>query len=164
MSLEEPVDLQQHKYERKVKPIFLAWPTLVEVVFVPFCSGRIQSPYAQQPKLIRSKSDPGSLPSRNFAVGLLEGLSPMISTQEAGRKKRPQWQPPPIDAGRVPTHPDKLLSFAEWSYLNGFSPRTGRRICAAGDGPPIVRLSKQKIGIRVADNARWQASRARKRK
>jgi predicted DNA-binding transcriptional regulator AlpA len=86
-----------------------------------------------------------------------------IASQVTERKKR-RPPPPPVNAGRVPTHPDKLLSFNEWCFLCGISPRTGRRIMAAGEGPPIVRLSPQRYGIRVADNARWQAARARKRK
>jgi hypothetical protein len=56
------------------------------------------------------------------------------------------------------------MSLPEWCFLNGFSPRTGRRIVAAGEGPVITQLSKQKVGVTVAANAKWQAARARKRK
>lgn len=87
----------------------------------------------------------------------------MSSLQSSAvREKRPQWQPPPIDPARLPTHPDQMLTFTEWCFLNNFSASTGRRICARGEGPVILRLSKQRIGIRVKDNARWQATRARK--
>jgi excisionase family DNA binding protein len=57
-------------------------------------------------------------------------------------------------------HPDHVLSIPEWCNLNGFSIRTGRRIRADGDGPVETRLSAKRIGITVADNARWQKSRA----
>ena len=117
-----------------------------------------------------------------FPLGELlnqEGLPPMLQESSAAAKKargvkprakpprkkrRPQHQPPPIDLAALPTHPDKLLSPREWCALCGISERTGRRIMALGEGPPIVRLSPQRYGIRVADNAKWQASRARKRK
>jgi hypothetical protein len=44
-----------------------------------------------------------------------------------------------------------------------FMPRTGRRIIAGEYGtPPVVtRLSPRRIGISLANNAAWQASRER---
>ena len=39
------------------------------------------------------------------------------------------------------------------------SERTGARILAGLNGPPIVHLSAKRIGIRVSDNHQWQASR-----
>jgi hypothetical protein len=59
-------------------------------------------------------------------------------------------------------HPNQILSLSEWCALNGFSIRTGRRIRASGDGPVVIKLSPNRIGITVADNARWQRSRASK--
>jgi len=56
---------------------------------------------------------------------------------------------------------DRVLTFIEWCALNGFSPRTGRRILASGDGPVVVQLAPHRMGIRVGDNRRWQESRAR---
>jgi hypothetical protein len=53
------------------------------------------------------------------------------------------------------------LTFKEWCSLNGFSPRTGRRILNAPGAPVVVRLSPNRIGIRRGDNRAWQASRAR---
>lgn len=58
---------------------------------------------------------------------------------------------------------NRILSFKEWCALNGFAPRTGRRIIAGEYGtPPVVtRLSPRRIGISLANNAAWQASRER---
>jgi hypothetical protein len=70
----------------------------------------------------------------------------------------PKWSLP------ATAHPDLILTFRDWCELNRISPRTGRRIIARGDGPVITQLSKFRIGITVANNARWQRSRARKRR
>jgi hypothetical protein len=53
--------------------------------------------------------------------------------------------------------------FHEWCRLNRISERTGRRILASGNGPVVTQVSAQRIGVLVKNNARWQASRARKR-
>jgi len=65
-----------------------------------------------------------------------------------------------LEAPLDTTHPDQILTFHEWCRLNRFSVRTGRRIVAAGDGPTVTRLSPRRIGVSIANNARWQASRA----
>jgi hypothetical protein len=56
---------------------------------------------------------------------------------------------------------EAVLTFPEWCALNTLSERTGRRILASGDGPPVTELSSYRIGITVGDNRRWQASRKR---
>jgi hypothetical protein len=53
----------------------------------------------------------------------------------------------------------RVLSFAQWCELNGFSSATGRRILNSGNGPTITRLSDRRIGITLAANADWQAAR-----
>ena len=97
----------------------------------------------------------------------------MTSTLESGheerlkkrlKRRRPQWQPPQINPALLPTHPEqRLLTFHQWCYLNGFSGkhRPAHRCARRRAGDP--QFSKQKIGITVAANRRWQASRARKR-
>jgi hypothetical protein len=55
----------------------------------------------------------------------------------------------------------RVLPFKKWCELNGFSQRTGRRILASGDGPPILQLSTRRIGVREDHNAAWQESRVR---
>jgi hypothetical protein len=54
-----------------------------------------------------------------------------------------------------------VLSFREWVALNHFSARTGRRILKAGDGPVVTQLSPMRIGITVAADRAWKASRQR---
>jgi predicted DNA-binding transcriptional regulator AlpA len=55
----------------------------------------------------------------------------------------------------------RVLSLKEWAKLNGFSWMTGKRLIAAGEGPTVLQLSPRRIGIRMIDNARWQATRLR---
>jgi hypothetical protein len=56
---------------------------------------------------------------------------------------------------------NRVLTFAAWCELNGFSPATGRRIIAAGKGPVVTQLSERRIGITIGNNRRWQTSVAR---
>jgi hypothetical protein len=58
-------------------------------------------------------------------------------------------------------NPNQVLTFQQWCLLNGFSIGTARRLIASGDGPIITQLSPRRIGVRLADHIRWQASRAR---
>ncbi len=55
----------------------------------------------------------------------------------------------------------RVLSFRQWCQLNAFSVATGRRIVASGVGPTVIQLSERRVGITVAENRRWQASRVR---
>jgi hypothetical protein len=66
-----------------------------------------------------------------------------------------------LDAPLNPLHDDQVLTFDEWCRLNRISERTGHRIIDSGQGPVITDLSTRRIGITVANNRRWQASRAR---
>jgi predicted DNA-binding transcriptional regulator AlpA len=55
----------------------------------------------------------------------------------------------------------KVLSIRECAALNGISWMTLKRRIKAGDGPRIIQISPKRIGVRVIDNAKWQASRLR---
>jgi hypothetical protein len=68
-----------------------------------------------------------------------------------------------LDAPLMSLTDDQVLSFHEWCRLNRISERTGRRILERPDGPPIVRLSPRRIGIRVGANRVWQHAREGKR-
>ena len=57
---------------------------------------------------------------------------------------------------------DRVLSFPQWAKLAGLSERTGREIIERGDGPKVVQLSPNRIGIRVCDHREWLAARIRK--
>jgi predicted DNA-binding transcriptional regulator AlpA len=58
-------------------------------------------------------------------------------------------------------HRDRVLSFPAWCEINNFSKATGHRIIKRGEGPPVLALSKRRIGIKESDNRAWQASRTR---
>jgi len=55
----------------------------------------------------------------------------------------------------------QVRRFREWCRLNQFSERTGRRILASGDGPAIVQLTDKIVGVTVAADRAWKASRVR---
>jgi predicted DNA-binding transcriptional regulator AlpA len=54
---------------------------------------------------------------------------------------------------------DKVLSFKQWCELIGVSEATGRRILNTDEGPVVRWLSKNRIGIKLADHRKWLASR-----
>jgi predicted DNA-binding transcriptional regulator AlpA len=56
----------------------------------------------------------------------------------------------------------RVLTVKECAQLNGISWMTLKRLIARGDGPVIIQLSPKRIGIRVIDNAKWQAARLRR--
>jgi predicted DNA-binding transcriptional regulator AlpA len=66
-----------------------------------------------------------------------------------------------FEQGPLALADNRVLTFPEWCAVNSISPRTGRRLIAAGDGPPVVRLSPRRIGITVRANREWQQSRER---
>jgi hypothetical protein len=61
------------------------------------------------------------------------------------------------------SHPDQVLTFAEWCRLNRLSGRTGRRLLQRPDGPEVTDLSPRRIGITIRANRAWQAGRTRNR-
>jgi predicted DNA-binding transcriptional regulator AlpA len=62
----------------------------------------------------------------------------------------------------LPTVEDqRVLTVIEAARLIGVSLATLKRIFADGGGPPIVQISKRRVGIRVSDLRRWLDSRVR---
>jgi hypothetical protein len=55
---------------------------------------------------------------------------------------------------------DRMLTFAEWCQLNSFSPSTGQRLIASGQGPVFIQLSARRKGVTVGENRRWQRARS----
>jgi len=53
------------------------------------------------------------------------------------------------------------MTLRQWADLNSLGYSSARRILASGQGPKITQLSERRIGIRVADNDKWQATRVR---
>ena len=72
---------------------------------------------------------------------------------------QPKWSS--LDAPLATSHPNQILTFHEWCRLNRISVRTGRRIIERGEGPIVTQLSPKRIGVSIANNAAWQASKAR---
>ena len=58
-------------------------------------------------------------------------------------------------------HPQQVMTLRQWADLNSLGYSSARRILASGQGPKITQLSERRIGIRVADNDKWQATRVR---
>ena len=56
---------------------------------------------------------------------------------------------------------NQTLTLSQWCLLAGISVGTGRRLINSGNAPVITQLSPRRIGVRLADHIRWQASRAR---
>jgi predicted DNA-binding transcriptional regulator AlpA len=49
----------------------------------------------------------------------------------------------------------RILTFKQWIALVGVSRSTGLRILDSGSGPPKVRLSERRFGIRLIDHQKW---------
>ncbi len=69
----------------------------------------------------------------------------------------------PEVTGRAPlfsgVDDDRVMTFAEWCVLNGFSQSTGQRLISGGRGPVFIQLSARRKGVTVGENRRWQTSR-----
>jgi len=83
--------------------------------------------------------------------------------QKRGQKTPLRKRVLALDAPLTSLADDQVLTFVEWCQLNRISERTGRRILDSPDGPPIVKLSARRFGIRVAANRDWQHARERAR-
>jgi predicted DNA-binding transcriptional regulator AlpA len=56
---------------------------------------------------------------------------------------------------------DRVLSIPQWAKMVGISESTGRDMIERGDGPPVVQLSPNRLGVRVCDHREWLAERIR---
>ena len=54
---------------------------------------------------------------------------------------------------------DVVMSFADWCSRNEISKPTGRRLIAAGQGPDLIRLSPNRIGVTYGADRAWKAQR-----
>jgi hypothetical protein len=88
-------------------------------------------------------------------------MTPTVTLRENERRWPQVKSRGTIAAPLSQSHPDQVLTFAEWCALNRISERTGRRILAGGNGPTVTELSAKRIGITIEANRRWQASRER---
>jgi hypothetical protein len=53
----------------------------------------------------------------------------------------------------------RVYSIEEWAALSGISKRSCEELLATGEGPPLVRLTPKRRGIRAIDLANWQLAR-----
>jgi predicted DNA-binding transcriptional regulator AlpA len=58
---------------------------------------------------------------------------------------------------------DRVLTLQEWAKEASISLKTARNMIERGDGPPVVELSPNRLGIRVCDHRAWLAARTRRR-
>jgi predicted DNA-binding transcriptional regulator AlpA len=70
---------------------------------------------------------------------------------------------PPLDDNEpvLRLNDARVLTFREWAKLNGISQRTAWRLIASGNGPVITQLSARRIGVTIAADRAWKASRDR---
>jgi prophage regulatory protein len=62
-----------------------------------------------------------------------------------------------MDTNDIPDY--KILPFMKFVELSGLSERTCREICRpGGSGPPLVRVSKRRLGVRMGDVRAWVKS------
>jgi hypothetical protein len=56
---------------------------------------------------------------------------------------------------------DRVIPFVTWVRdYSGVSEPTARRICKpGGGGPPVVRLSARRLGVRLGDHRAWLKAR-----
>jgi hypothetical protein len=54
---------------------------------------------------------------------------------------------------------DVVMSFKDWCRRNDISPATGRRLIGRGDGPDLIKLSANRIGITYGADRAWKAQR-----
>jgi hypothetical protein len=75
------------------------------------------------------------------------------STPRSHTRRGPPAAGPPIE------HRDKVVSLQQFADINNFSLATARRIIDRGEGPPLLRLSLRRVGIRESDLVKWQQTR-----
>jgi hypothetical protein len=66
-----------------------------------------------------------------------------------------------LQQGPLALADSRVMTFAEWCGLNGFSQRTGWRIIQRGDGPIFTQLSEKRVGVTIGNNRAWQKARER---
>jgi predicted DNA-binding transcriptional regulator AlpA len=59
--------------------------------------------------------------------------------------------------------PNRVLTLRQWADLNSLGYRTACRLLASGEGPKVIQLTERRIGIREADNEKWQQARLQAR-
>jgi predicted DNA-binding transcriptional regulator AlpA len=58
---------------------------------------------------------------------------------------------------------DRVLSVKEWAKEAGISLKTAQNLIARGEGPLVVELSPNRLGVRICEHRAWLAARTRRR-
>jgi predicted DNA-binding transcriptional regulator AlpA len=62
---------------------------------------------------------------------------------------------------RLGSPEDRVLTVKEWAKEAALPVRSAYEMISKGEGPPVVELSPNRIGIRVCDHRAWLAARTR---
>ena len=76
-------------------------------------------------------------------------LSTGLSDHEQGGVVQPKY-----------SDDDCVMSVQEWARRAGFAYPTARRVIAAGEGPVVIRLYPDRVGITFGAHRAWLKSRA----
>jgi predicted DNA-binding transcriptional regulator AlpA len=76
-------------------------------------------------------------------------------------KSRASRAPLNIQPFPVELNDAQVLTVKQWSALVGISTRTAKRRIKANDGPRLVQLSTNRVGITVGAHKAWLEARAR---
>jgi hypothetical protein len=52
-------------------------------------------------------------------------------------------------------NPYQVLSVNQWFVLADLSPSTGWKLLHSGEGPPMLRITERRYGVRVIDHQKW---------
>ena len=55
----------------------------------------------------------------------------------------------------------RVITLQEFAASQGISFATVQRMIARGEGPPVIKLSTRRVGVRIIDLKEWQAARVR---
>jgi hypothetical protein len=58
-------------------------------------------------------------------------------------------------------NPHQVLSIPQWCALNNYSVIAGRKKLMSGEGPPLLKLSERRYGVRVGDDIAWKEALAK---
>jgi predicted DNA-binding transcriptional regulator AlpA len=81
-----------------------------------------------------------------------------MSPRSKSRSSRAPLAPQPFP---VELNDAQVLTVKQWSALAGISTRTAKRRFKAGDGPQLVQLSTNRVGVTVAAHKAWLERQAR---
>jgi predicted DNA-binding transcriptional regulator AlpA len=80
------------------------------------------------------------------------------------RQRHPRWQKQQHTTTEPRWRdPNAVLTLREWAELTSLSLPTAKEILSSGNGPPVVKVSPRRIGIRYGDHCAWLDAKVRGR-